>query len=68
MRNPISKQKVPNIQPFLEVTVCAKTVANALKMEGFKSAPKVKKPLLSKKHRQARLEFAKRHQYWTVDD
>jgi transposase len=35
-------------------SICGKMVTNTLKMEGFKSAPKTKKPLLSKKHRQAR--------------
>ena len=50
------------------MSICANTVANALKTEGFASAPKMKKPLLSKKHRQARLEFAQRHQHWTDDD
>jgi transposase len=50
------------------MSICANTVANALKKEGFASASKMKKPLLSKKHRQARLEFAQRHQHWTDDD
>ena len=29
---------------------------------------KVKKPYLSEKHKKARLEFAKRHKDWTIED
>ena len=49
-----------------ELTV--KTSANVLKSMNFFSAIKKKKPLLSKKHQQDRLKFAKRYKNWTVDD
>jgi transposase len=34
----------------------------------MKAVVKKKKPLLSKKHRKARMDFAVAHQYWTVED
>jgi transposase len=48
--------------------ISPQTVRNALKSTGMVSVAKQKKPLLSKKHRRARLEFAERHLEWTVDD
>ncbi|KAG0756420.1 hypothetical protein G6F24_011163 [Rhizopus arrhizus] len=44
------------------------TTLNALKSLGFKARPKRKVPLLSAKHRKARLEWALAHKYWTIDD
>jgi hypothetical protein len=44
------------------------TVRRALKDSGLKSRAKVKKPALSRKHRRARLEFARKYAEWTVDD
>lgn len=49
-----------------ELTV--KTSANVLKSMNFFSVIKKKKPLLSKKHQQDRLNFAKRYRNWTIDD
>ena len=46
----------------------AQTVRNCLQQAGLKSSAKVKKPLLTKKHRQARLAFARKYQDWTLDD
>jgi hypothetical protein len=50
------------------VDVTPQTVRNMLKDSGLRAAPKVKKPLLTKRHRRLRLQFAKRYQHWTVDD
>jgi hypothetical protein len=44
------------------------TTLNALKELGFKAKIKIKKPLLTKKHKLARYEWAKAHQSWTVGD
>ena len=41
---------------------------NHMKRLGFRSAIKKKKPLLSLRHRQRRLAWARAHQSWTVDD
>lgn len=46
----------------------SKTAANVLKSMNFLSGIKKKRPFLSLKHRAARLQWAKRHQHWTVDD
>jgi hypothetical protein len=40
----------------------------ALKLTGMISVAKQRKPLLAPRHRKARLEFAKRHLEWTVED
>ncbi len=52
----------------LDIDVHRSTIARSLKERGMKSGEKKKKPLLSKKHVQARLKFAKEHLAWTVDD
>jgi transposase len=44
------------------------TIRNALKKEGMVSAGKVKKPLLRKKHRKARMGFCYRNKDYTPDD
>src|ERR1700760_1729912 len=45
-----------------------KQCSGGLRKEGLKSVVKCKHPLLSAKHRRARLDFAISHQYWTIDD
>jgi transposase len=45
-----------------------KTVYRLLKSMGFEARKKIKKPLLSKKHKKARYEWAKAHKLWTLDD
>jgi len=44
------------------------TVRNTLHALGFEAKTKKKKPFLSARHRQARYNWAKEHQHWTVDD
>ena len=51
-----------------KIPISRKTVARALNNAGLKAKEKKKKPLLSSKNIKARLEFAKKHQDWTVDD
>jgi len=51
-----------------EINVSSNTVRRALKRNGLSARVKRKKPLLSKKHRENRLKFAKRFKDWTVSD
>jgi transposase len=51
-----------------DTTVSAETVRRTLKGAGMKAVLKKKKPQLLPRHIRQRLDFAKRHQYWTVDD
>lgn len=53
---------------FKNPPVSAKTIARALKKQNLVSKTKVKKPLLLKRHRKARLNFARAHKDWTVED
>lgn len=46
----------------------ADTIRNWLKEAGLCSFPKIKKPLLQKRHVKQRLDFARKYQYWTVED
>jgi transposase len=48
--------------------VSPQTVRNTLKENGFHPIVKKKCPLLKKRHRQDRLQFAKYHENWTVED
>ena len=51
-----------------DTEISADTVRRALKKAGMKAAVKQKKPFLRPQHIRARLAFAQRHKYWTVDD
>eukprot|EP01099_Mayorella_cantabrigiensis_P002717 TRINITY_DN2199_c0_g1_i2.p1 TRINITY_DN2199_c0_g1~~TRINITY_DN2199_c0_g1_i2.p1 ORF type:complete len:282 (-),score=34.38 TRINITY_DN2199_c0_g1_i2:166-1011(-) len=44
------------------------TVERALKKMGMNAITKVKKPLLTRKHKQKRFEFARTYKEWTVED
>jgi transposase len=44
------------------------TVRRHLKKAGMKAVVKTKRPLLSAKHRKARLDYAYAHKDWTVED
>jgi transposase len=46
----------------------SQTVRRHLKTIGMKAVAKKKRPLLKKRHRQARLDFALTHKDWTVED
>lgn len=48
--------------------VCPQTVRNVLKQEDFRAMVKPKKPKLTLAHRKRRMEFALKHQNWTLDD
>jgi hypothetical protein len=51
-----------------EIKVCLETIHRVLKRNGLMSAVKYKKPILSKKHREQRLCFAKRFKDWTISE
>ena len=65
-KNPSQAAKV--LQNITNQTICTKTLHCQLKKLGMKSVVKKKRPLLTARHRRARLEFAERHLDWTVDD
>ncbi len=44
------------------------TIREALHREGFRAKIKAKKPYLSARHRHARLQYARAHRDWTVQD
>ncbi|KAG1243063.1 hypothetical protein G6F68_015940 [Rhizopus microsporus] len=52
----------------LGINVSPSTVRTALVDAGIGAVEKVSKPLLTAKHRKARLQFAKRYQHWTIED
>lgn len=56
------------VKPALGVSVSDQTIRRALQKSGYKAVKKVKKPLLSARHRKQRLEFARTYQEWTVED
>jgi transposase len=57
-----------DITNSLSTSVSRQTVRNTLKEVGIRSRIAAKKPFLSTVHRQRRLEFARKHQDWTVED
>lgn len=50
------------------VDISTSSVRRVLYRSGLAGRIKVKKPLLKKKHRQARLAFARKYRHWTIDD
>ena len=65
-KNP--SQAAKTLQNITNQTICTKTLHHQLKKLGMKSVVKKKRPLLTARHRRARLEFAERHLEWTVDN
>jgi transposase len=56
------------LQDITNQDLSAETVRRELKTAGMKASVKAKKPLLTKRHRRARLEWANLHKDWTLDD
>jgi transposase len=50
------------------MNVSTQTIRRSLKQAGYASYVKKKRPFLTKKHKQARLKWAKEHRTWTVDE
>ena len=48
--------------------VSTSTIQRTFKRQGYVARVKRKKPLLTKQHRKRRLDWAKKHSTWTVDD
>jgi len=71
----ITSQKAENavqvsraLQNITNQPISAQTVRRHLRKAGMKAVVKKKKPLLSKRHRKARLDFALAHKDWTMED
>src|SRR5260221_6699059 len=61
-------QVTKSLQETLPESVSVQTVRRALKKTGLKAVVKAKRPALSQCHCRERLDFAKSHQHWTVED
>src|SRR5260221_2991019 len=61
-------QVTKSLQETLPESVSVQTVRRALKNTGLKAVVKAKRPALSQCHHRERLDFAKSHQHWTVED
>ena len=61
-------QLTKTLKTHHNINVSRKTVARALNNVGLQAGEKKKKPGLSQKNVKARLEFAKKHLDWTVND
>src|SRR6266481_644453 len=71
----ITSQKIEHATEAAEIlqdmngeSISAKTVHRALKNAGMKAVVKRKRPMLKKRHRQERMDFALAHKDWTVED
>lgn len=63
-----AREVTNRLKEDMGVSVSVKTVTRALNQAGLASAEKKKKPMLSRANIKARLEFAKGHRDWTVED
>jgi transposase len=51
-----------------DIHISASTVRRALHKEGLKPMHTIRRPMLTRAHKKKRLDFAKSHRDWTVDD
>ena len=62
----------PEVQKCIEekenISISSPTIRHILHANGLVSRIKRKNPYLSSKHRKRRLEFAKEHEHWTIED
>ena len=63
-----AREVTNRLKEDMGASVSVKTVTCAVNQAGLASAEKKKKPMLSRANTKARLEFAKGHRYWTVED
>ena len=61
-------QAAKHINTVISTPVSSETVRRILRKNSFKAVVKKKKPLLSVRHRRARLAFAQKYREWTVED
>src|SRR6266850_834355 len=61
-------QAMKHINTIISHPVSSQTIRRVLKKHSFKAVVKKKKPLLSGRHRKARLAFAQKYREWTVED
>src|SRR5215469_8379551 len=61
-------QASDHINSIISEPVSSHTIRRVLKKHSFKAVVKKKKPLLSARHRKARLAFAQKYQEWTMED
>ena len=64
----VSRSLQQNWQAVTNVQVSARTVRRRLVQSGFKTTIAKKKPLLTPRHRQQRLQWAQQHRNWTPED
>jgi transposase len=61
-------QAAKHINTIITTPVSSETVRRILRKNSFKAVVKKKKPLLSARHRKARLAFAQKYREWTLED
>lgn len=57
-----------NLVEYAGVKLSVETVRNTLRAAGLKGHVKIKKPLLTQRHKKLRLEFARAHAHWSAED
>lgn len=62
----VEATKIINLEREDKVSPC--TVRLALREQGLRAIKRVKKPMLSKAHKRARLHWALEHESWTIED
>src|SRR5260370_26626325 len=63
-----STQVTKLLQTITNKTLSPETVHMKLKKAGYKAVGKKKRPMLSRHHRQQRMDFAVSHKEWTLED
>lgn len=61
-------QATKMLQHTSSTSFSVSSICRGFKSVGLKSVVKEKRPILSKRHRKERLEFAQVHEHWTLED
>ena len=64
----MAPQVARRLEEIKSTTISNQTVQNVLKMAGLKAVGRKKRPYLKPGHCRARMNFAEKYQYWTVED
>ena len=64
----VATHATQHVREECQVTVSVDTVRRVLRAGGLRSKVKQKKPKLNQRHIKDRLEFARRHEHWTIHD
>ena len=70
VRTALTETKLPlkELKSIANIPVCEQTIRRRLKEKGIRKWRALKRPLLNNEHARKRLEWARAHRHWTIED